>query len=126
MMGWASTSFFAVVMPRLRSTKHALPRHRDPEAVGGGPGERLDDGDVGDELGGETVPLLEEARAVVAQPHLAGVVLPDEDLERKVDRAPRRGDHERRPRPRIPEDEELGRSKRQPDLGGLAAVVDDR
>ena len=68
--------------------------------------------------------LLKIRGVIVRQPNLAVCVLPDQRLQRQIDRSRRRGLHQRRPAFGTAEDQQLRWPHRKADLRRLAAVVD--
>lgn len=70
--------------------------------------------------------LLEVFRRIVGKPDLSLRVLPSQRLEREVDRDAGGRNHERRTAFGIAEDEQLRGAHLEADLGGFAAVIDER
>lgn len=70
------------------------------------------------------VPYLKITGAAIGQPNHPCTVLRNEELKRKIEGCAWHGDHDRRPRIRIAEDQELGIGHVQSRLLGFAAMVD--
>jgi hypothetical protein len=72
------------------------------------------------------VSLLQISRAVVRDPNLSVVVFPDQDLERQIDCAVGRGEHDGRSGFGVSKNCELGWPHFHPNLCCFATVVDHR
>src|ERR1035437_643065 len=99
----------------------ALPTsfHRLPE-------QRTYRGNVGEQLLGNVVALLQVQRIVVGEPNLSLRVLPEQRFQGQIDRNTGSSLHQGSSALRTAEDEQLGRPHGQPDLRSLAAVIDAR
>jgi hypothetical protein len=93
--------------------------------LGGFARESLDDGDVGKEVFGKSMPLAEVCGRIPGDRDLTGGVLGDEEFEWEVDRYRGRGQHQRRTAFGIAKDHDLGGRHVQARRCGLAAMVDD-
>src|ERR1700694_2969281 len=92
---------------------------------GGLGGERLNDGDIGEQVGREMVARLEVGRGIVRDPNFAGGVFGDQDFEREIQRGARRSKHQRCACLGITEDQQLCGGHLETGAGGFAAVVDE-
>ena len=70
--------------------------------------------------------LLKIGEAVVRHPDLAPDILPDQDLEGKVDRDAGSGQHQRGAGLWVAKDQELGRRHCHADASRFSAVVHER
>jgi len=88
--------------------------------------EGFDGRDIFYQLRGKAVPPLQVRRAVIRDPNLSRVILPDQDLERQIHGGAGSGEHEGRPRFWVAEDHEFGGRHLHAGLFCFAAVVDER
>jgi MFS family permease len=87
--------------------------------------ERADAGQPGRQLGAEAIPRSQRVRRGVGHLRLPAVI-PDEHLERQVERGQRRGVHHRRARDGAAEQHEHRLAQLQPRLAGLGRLVNSR